>query len=98
GRVIALGRLPGFADEVFVGLDPGLLLTQRDRGGGGDGGPKVARDHPYVVEVLVLPLEVVDLTDASRVRLWLLVPRRAVERGGDHGERDRRALVGELGL
>src|SRR5918994_701009 len=98
GRVVALGRERRLPDRLFVGLDARLLLAHGDRQGCGDRGPQVARDHPDAMEVLVLRLEVVDLTHTGLVRLRLLVLRRAVERGRDHRVRDRRALVRHLRL
>src|SRR6266540_4892062 len=97
-RVVALRRQRGDLEEVLVLLDPALHVPRRHRGRRVDRRLEVAREHPDPVQILVLLLVVEDLTHPGRVRLRMLVLRRAVEGARDHREGDLRALVLHLGL
>src|SRR5262245_7238267 len=97
-RVIALRRLRRDLEEVFVLFDARLHVAGRDGSGRVHRGLQVAGEDPDPVQILVLLLVVEDLPDPGRVGLGMLVPRGAVQRARDDRERDRRALVGGLGL
>src|SRR6266511_4883046 len=97
-RVLALGCEPRDLEEVLVLLDPGLHVPGCDRRRRVDRRLEVAREHPDAVEILVLLLVVPDLPNPGGVRLRVVVLGGAVERAGDHRERDLRALVRHLGL